>query len=34
MQVIIFIAENLFLPILAGVVAHLICKWIDKQINN
>ena len=34
MQAVIFIAENLLLPIIANVVAYIICKWIDKQISN
>ncbi len=32
-QAVIFIAENLLLPILANVVAYIICKWIDRKFK-
>jgi len=27
------LVDNLILPILAGVLIYLICKWIDKRLK-
>ena len=27
------LVDNLILPILAGVLTYLICKWIDKWLR-
>lgn len=33
MQAVTFITENLLLPILANVLAYVICKWIDRKLK-
>ena len=33
MQVMMFLIENLILPILAGVAVYLICKWIESRLG-